>query len=129
VLNVALGGTLLQDIKTLVGSRVDHDPPIPRADFAHDVAVVRGTSLHQIMGGRDVVRVNSLHHQAVGDVGHGLVVSARSVGDDVVEGIESRDHRFVVGVQWHPESLWESDPGSCRLFEALVAACGVPCRA
>jgi putative glutamine amidotransferase len=70
--------------------------------------------------------VNSFHHQAVDDLGKGVVVSARSAQDDVVEGIEMPGHRFMVGVQWHPESFWGRPAGFGPLFEALTAAPLVP---
>jgi putative glutamine amidotransferase len=66
--------------------------------------------------------VNSFHHQAVRDLGQGLVLSARCPADGVVEGLEMPDRRFVVAVQWHPESFWDHAPSFQPLFEALVGA-------
>jgi putative glutamine amidotransferase len=66
--------------------------------------------------------VNSFHHQAVKDVGEGLVVSARSEDDGVIEGLERPASRFVVGVQWHPEAFWDKGAAFQPLFEALVRA-------
>lgn len=122
VLNVATGGTLLQDLPSDLGRVVEHDPDVERYAPAHDVAVVPGTRLHQLLG-RDQVAVNSFHHQAVDSLGRGLVVSARCPADQVVEGIEVPDRRFAVGVQWHPEAYWGGRPGGFpALFEGLVAA-------
>ncbi len=121
VLNVATGGTLIQDIPSLVAGACDHDPPVERWERAHEVRVLPGTHLREILG-RDTVAVNSFHHQAVKDPGRGIVVSARSAPDDVVEGIELPDRRFALGVQWHPESFWREAEGFRPLFDALVRA-------
>jgi putative glutamine amidotransferase len=80
-----------------------------------------GTRLRAILG-RDRVAVNSFHHQSVRDVGRGLVVSARSPEDAVVEGLEAPGRRFAVAVQWHPEGFWNQRENFGSLFEALVEA-------
>jgi putative glutamine amidotransferase len=121
VLNVATGGTLVQDLPSELGRIVDHDPRRQRWQVAHDVGVVPGTHLREILG-RETVSVNSFHHQAVEQLGKGAVVSARSKKDDVIEGIEMPDRKFVLGVQWHPESFWGRPEGFRPLFEALTAA-------
>lgn len=121
VLNVATGGTLVQDIPSEVAGAVDHDPKVERWQAAHEVRVLRGTKLREVLG-KDSVAVNSFHHQAVGRVGRGLVVSARSESDDVIEAIEAPDRRFFLGVQWHPEGFWREEEGFHALFEALVQA-------
>jgi putative glutamine amidotransferase len=120
VLNVATGGTLVQDLPSELGS-MDHDPRRQRWQVAHDVRIVPGTRLSEILG-RDKVSVNSFHHQAVENLGAGLIVSARSEKDDVVEGIEMPGRHFVVAVQWHPESFLGRPDGFRSLFEALRAA-------
>jgi putative glutamine amidotransferase len=121
VLNVATGGTLVQDIPSQIQGAIDHDPKGERWEPAHEVRILPGTRLRSILG-RDRVAVNSIHHQAVRTPGHGLVISACSVGDDVVEGIEMPTHRFVVGVQWHPEAFWDQPRDFQPLFAALVDA-------
>jgi putative glutamine amidotransferase len=121
VLNVAAGGTLVQDIPSQVPGDVNHDPERERWETAHDVQIVPGTRLRAILG-RDSLAVNSFHHQSVKDVGRGLVVSARSPEDAVVEGLEAPDRRFAVAVQWHPESFWNQRESFSSLFEALVEA-------
>ncbi|MET0552461.1 MAG: gamma-glutamyl-gamma-aminobutyrate hydrolase family protein [Vicinamibacteria bacterium] len=121
VLNVATGGTLVQDIPSELESTVDHDPEGERWHRAHAVRVLPGTRLRAILE-RDEVAVNSFHHQAVKDVGEGLVVSARATADGVVEAVERPASRFVVGVQWHPEAFWDKDGAFQPLFEALVRA-------
>jgi putative glutamine amidotransferase len=66
--------------------------------------------------------VNSFHHQAIAKLGDGLVVSARSSGDGLIEGVEMPGRRFVVGVQWHPESFYHQADGFQPLFRAVSAA-------
>jgi putative glutamine amidotransferase len=122
VLNVAAGGTLVQDIPSQLAGSIDHDPDTPRSAVAHTVRVADGTRLHAILG-EPRVEVNSFHHQSVKDLGRGLIATAWSEPDSVVEGIESPKHRFVVGVQWHPEGFWRE-----RRFQALFAAHAEACR-
>jgi putative glutamine amidotransferase len=122
VLNVAAGGTLVQDIPSQVAGSRDHNPDVPRAQTAHEVRLVAGTRLQAILGGERAA-VNSFHHQAVGAPGQGVVVSAVCDDDQVIEGIELPSRRFAVGVQWHPESFWRAQPGFHALFAAHVEAC------
>jgi putative glutamine amidotransferase len=120
VLNVATGGTLIQDIPSEVPGARAHDPDVERWETCHEVEILPGTRLREILG-TERAAVNSFHHQSVKQLGRDLVLSARS-SDGVVEGIEMprRSRRFVVGVQWHPESFWDHPPGFKPLFEALV---------
>jgi putative glutamine amidotransferase len=121
VLNVARGGTLVQDIPSQWTGAMDHDARGRRWRRTHDVDVLPGTRLRALLR-RDSVAVNSFHHQAVSDLGDGLVVSARS-RDGVVEGLEMPGRRFVVAVQWHPESFWNREDSFQLLFDAHVEAC------
>jgi len=124
ILNVALGGNLLQDIPTEIESALPHKIEEPLAEFAHEVNVVDGSLLRRSMNGvlpNQGCRVNSRHHQAVKRLGEGLVVSARAP-DGVIEAIEHTGAHFCLGVQWHPENFWHT--GEFRsLFEAFVQAC------
>jgi putative glutamine amidotransferase len=122
VLNVATGGTLVQDIPSELPGALDHDPDTERWQTSHEVEILPGTRLRAILG-KDKVPVNSFHHQAVKTLGAGLTLSARSA-DGVVEGLEMPARRFVVGVQWHPESFWDRTPNFQPLFGALVQAAG-----
>ncbi len=119
-LNVASGGTLIQDVSDMVPHAIRHQyfPEKPRNYVAHDVATVEGTRLSAILGSS--AHVNSFHHQAVENVGSGFRVSAYAP-DGVIEAIEHVNGTFAVGVQWHPESLIESDTKMMALFEAFVA--------
>ncbi len=120
VLNVALGGTLYQDIPTQIRHALRHNfhPDHPRNYLGHEVLVRSETYLSAVLG-VERLRVNSFHHQSVRDVAPGLQVVA-SAPDGVIEAIEAQDKRFVLGVQWHPEELTEDDPRMKRLFEAWV---------
>jgi putative glutamine amidotransferase len=122
VLNVATGGTLFQDIPSQVEGAMDHDPKVERWEVSHDVRVLPGTRLREILG-RETVQVNSFHHQAVKDLGDGLLCSARAA-DGVIEGVEAPAKRFVLGVQWHPEAFWAQTETFAKLFQAFVRAGG-----
>lgn len=119
VLNVATGGTLFQDIPSDLSGGEVHDSDRERWQRSHDVRILPGTRLRELLG-EDTVAVNSFHHQAVKDLGRGLRVTAVSGEGEVVEGIEAEASRFVVGVQWHPESFWNQPEGFGVLFAALV---------
>jgi putative glutamine amidotransferase len=118
LLNVALGGTLLQHIPDEWPGALEHEQPNPRTQPGHTIKVEPGTLLHRVTR-MDEMPVNSAHHQAVKGTGHGLVVDARAP-DGIIEGIEAPRRRFVLGVEWHPE--YALSPGDTRIFEALVAA-------
>jgi putative glutamine amidotransferase len=121
VLNVALGGTLVQDIPDEIPQAGAHRlKDVPRWQIAHEVEVASGTRLREILG-RDVLPVNSSHHQAVRDLGRGLQVAARSC-DGVIEAVELPGRRFVVGVQWHPEAMWNQEPDHQEVFRAFIRA-------
>ncbi len=121
VLNVATGGTLIQDIPSEVTGGVEHDSRRERWEQAHPVQILEGTRVREILK-RGTVSVNSFHHQAVARVGSGLVVSALSAGDQLIEGVEMPDRRFALGVQWHPESFWNRADNFQALFAAMVRA-------
>ncbi len=118
LLNVVLGGTLIQHIPDEVEGALAHEQPNPRNEPGHPVRVEVGSLLHRICGVADM-DVNSAHHQAAKEVGPGVVVSARAP-DGVIEGIEAPERRFCLGVQWHPE--YGVGAGDGAIFEALVAA-------
>jgi putative glutamine amidotransferase len=118
LLNVALGGTLIQDIADEVPQALPHRQPNPRNEPGHGVRIVAGTLLHRIAA-TERLGVNSAPHQAVKETAPGVVIDA--VADDgIVEGIEDPRRRFCLGVQWHPE--FEINEADRRIFRALVAA-------
>jgi putative glutamine amidotransferase len=118
-MNVAAGGTLVQDIGDQLPHAIKHQyfPEQPRNYVAHDIELVEGTRLAKIMGSK--ARVNSFHHQAIATVAPGFRVSAYAP-DGVIEAIESSNGNFAIGVQWHPESLVDTDPAMYALFETFV---------
>jgi putative glutamine amidotransferase len=123
VLNVAEGGTLVQDIPSSVRTDLSHSIDVPKDHHAHAVTVTPGTRLAAALGGAapaQTFAVNSRHHQAVAKVAPSFVVSAVSA-DGVVEAIERPASTFCLGVQWHPENFWKSGEFA-GLFAALVAA-------
>lgn len=127
-LNVACGGTLYQDIAAQVPAAIKHDYTLAqnhldRTHLPHDVTVKAGSRVADILGSA-VVPVNSIHHQAVKDLGDGLTATAFAP-DGIVEAIEGPPGAFVLGVQWHPEELVETQPVMRRLFEAFLAAAAV----
>jgi putative glutamine amidotransferase len=120
LLNVALGGTLIQHIPDAIPAALAHEQPNPRDQPGHEVRVRPGTKLRQIVGA-DRLAVNSAHHQAVLAPGPGVDINA-DASDGVIEGIEDAGRRFCIGVQWHPE--FELSAGDRNLFASLVAASG-----
>jgi len=127
VVNVALGGSLYQDIADQYRDTADptrkplpHSQTEPRDQPTHAVKVMgEGTRLGKILGALEL-EVNSMHHQAIKTLGRGLREVAWAP-DGIIEGVELADgNRFVVGVQWHPEELVARDPAACNLFAALV---------
>jgi len=118
LLNVVLGGTLIQHIPDEVSEALSHEQPNPRTEAGHRVNVAKGTLLHRICG-VDELEVNSAHHQAVKSVGVGVVVDALAP-DGVIEGIEDPRYRYCLGVQWHPE--YSISQGDEKIFDALIAA-------
>ncbi|PYQ73756.1 MAG: hypothetical protein DMG04_12675 [Acidobacteria bacterium] len=126
VLNVACGGTLVQDIPTQINGALNHSltvPPNSPYSLAHEVWVEKDSILSKLMGDRltaDTCEVNSRHHQAVKDVAKGFRVAA-TAPDGVIEAIEDPAARFCLGVQWHPENFWRT--GEFRaLFEGFLEA-------
>jgi putative glutamine amidotransferase len=123
VLNVAAGGTLLQDIPSQHEGAVVHDVPKTKTAMAHAVNVAPGTRLAKLLGERltgGTVDVNSRHHQAIRRLAPGFIVSATAL-DGIVEAIEQPSASFCVGVQWHPENFWRTGEFAA-LFTGLVHA-------
>ncbi len=117
VVNVARGGTLIQDLPSESPSDVPHQRPKQRNRRDHRVILSAGSRLARIAGSQRI-DVNSRHHQAVDRPAADLVVTA-TAPDGVIEALEARDDRWVVAVQWHPENLHD-DPASKRLFREFV---------
>lgn len=122
MMDVALGGTMYQDLPSQFGTQVDHSQieKLPFTQPSHWVEVVPGTKVAQATGGGRIM-VNSMHHQAVKDVADCFTVSALA-DDGLVEALEHKTARYMVGVQWHPEFLWPEYDHAMGIFRQLVRA-------
>ncbi|MBI3609218.1 MAG: gamma-glutamyl-gamma-aminobutyrate hydrolase family protein [Nitrospirae bacterium] len=118
LLNVAMDGSLIQDIATQMRGALVHQQETVATRVSHRVEITRGTRLHKILR-TDLLKVNSSHHQAPKKIAPGWVVNAVAT-DGIIEGLESPRHRFAIGVQWHPEFLYQKDEASQRLFRAFL---------
>ncbi|MEM7224421.1 MAG: gamma-glutamyl-gamma-aminobutyrate hydrolase family protein [Pseudomonadota bacterium] len=118
LLNVALGGTLIQHIPDQVPGALAHEQPNPRDEPGHEVLIEPGSLLHRVAGAQRIP-VNSAHHQAVETVGPGVVISGRAP-DGVIEAIEAPGRRFCLGVQWHPE--YAISPADNAIFDGFCTA-------
>ena len=119
-INVALGGTLYQDIPAQLKTPIDHLPAYSATNTTHAIHIAPGSLLRRIAG-KARVDVNSSHHQSVKTVAPNLLRTAVAP-DGVIEAIEAPDRTFILGVQWHPEFLYDRDPIQRRLFSALIRA-------
>jgi putative glutamine amidotransferase len=119
-LNVFLSGTLIQDVPSEIGTKVVHsDCKEGAPDLLHGIAIETESRISKMAGAREVI-VNSSHHQAVLLPGRDLRITARAP-DGVIEAVEwTGDENWVIGVQWHPERMMESDPLTQSLFGSLV---------
>ncbi|MGE5707113.1 MAG: gamma-glutamyl-gamma-aminobutyrate hydrolase family protein [Bacteroidota bacterium] len=123
VLNVAFGGTLIQDLPSQRPDAMQHMQKAARHHDTHWVDVLEGTKLYQVLG-QTRVRTNSLHHQAIDEVAPGFRLCG-TAGDGTIEAIEDVASRFILGVQWHPESMASHDPVMKGLFSSFVEAATV----
>ncbi len=118
ILNVACGGTIYQDLERVGFPVVNHmQTSQRRRDISHQVLFQPHTRMHRFFG--DYAFTNSFHHQAIHRLGKGLIATGLT-GDNIIEAIEMPSHPFIVGVQWHPESMLETAPNMKQLFYALV---------
>jgi putative glutamine amidotransferase len=123
VVNVALGGSLFQDVAAQLPGSIKHDyfptKEKPARDYlAHTIRTVRGSRLREFLGSEEVA-VNSMHHQAIKKLAPGLTVTAVAP-DGVIEGVEGTNGQYLVGVQWHPEELTDQDAGMRQLFSSFI---------
>ncbi|MEC5425639.1 gamma-glutamyl-gamma-aminobutyrate hydrolase family protein [Virgibacillus sp. C22-A2] len=122
-LNIAAGGDMYQDIYAQVdGQLLQHRQKAPIDYGSHFVNVTQGSLLHQLTGS-EKIRVNSLHHQANRRVPNSFQVGGKA-SDGVIEAVESNEHAFVLGVQWHPEGMVGSgDEASLKIYKGFIEAC------
>jgi putative glutamine amidotransferase len=119
-LNVAFGGSLYQDIGAQRSKPLQHRQPSPATRLSHGVTIAPGSLLRRIVK-TGAMRVNSSHHQSVKEVAPSLVASAVA-SDGIIEAIESQSQRFFLGIQWHPEFLFEHHKLHRRIFQAFLDA-------
>ena len=118
LINVALGGTLIQHIPDEHLESLDHNQGDIRHEPCHPVKILKNTMLDQIIGKEDLA-VNSIHHQAVKDLGQGVAANAIA-SDGIIEGIEATKYKFCLGIQWHPEFNVSTQDAS--VFKAFIEA-------
>ena len=105
LINIIYGGSLIQDIDKEINTNIRHEQPNPRNQTSHSVTIIKNTYLSDIIS-KNIIKVNSAHHQSVKDAGLGLKINALAK-DGVIEGIEDPNLNFCMGLQWHPEFLIE----------------------
>lgn len=121
MMNVFFGGTLYQDLPTQAPSDVAHRMAPPDHRCCHSCILVPGSPL-AVLSGRDTVGVNSHHHQAIKDLAPGFSVMGRCE-DGIIEAIWNPEKKFLWGVQWHPEKIWDIEDSSALVFRAFIDAC------
>lgn len=122
LINVALGGTLYQDIPSEIKTDLTHKQEHPHSEPAHEANVVSGSLLHSLIG-KSRIHINSLHHQAIKELGDGL--SPMAVADDgIIEAIVRTGKRLVWGFQWHPEKTFDNSEDSKAIFKKFIEECG-----
>ena len=119
--NVALGGTLYQDLPSECPSDIAHRQNEDKFEFSHDIAVLPDTPLAALLG-VSRIRGNSFHHQALKSLGTSLAVMAKA-DDGVIEAFWSVDHPYLRAYQWHPERLYDKDENARIIFADFIGAC------
>lgn len=122
ILNVFFGGSLYQDLSYDKKIYIKHNQEYNPKSLSHTVELTKGTKLYDIFN-KDKINVNSFHHQTIDKLADGLLVSAVSP-DGVIEAIEHKEYNFVLGVQWHPEMLYEVCENMNLIFKALIESIG-----
>lgn len=122
VLNIALGGSIYQDIFSQIKDRdiIKHKQEAPGWYPVHDINIKEGSKVYAAFG-KSSTGVNSFHHQAVKELGSGLEAVAWSP-DGIIEAVEHKTNSFAVGVQWHPELMWKENSEQLGLFTMFVKA-------
>lgn len=123
ILNVALGGTMYQDICSQIDTElIQHTQKAPKGHGSHSVNILKDSLLHRITG-EEKIMVNSWHHQANRQIPSTYTISGRA-NDGIIEAIESEAYPFVLGVQWHPEIMATgNDKPSLKIFDGFIKAC------
>lgn len=121
-INIALGGDIYQDISAQTNTQVKimHYQKSKGSTTIHKIHIIEDTLLRKIIGKKEIL-VNSFHHQVVRNLGNNLSVAATS-SDGLIEAITMENHPFFLGVQWHPEDLYEVEEDARKLFDSFVVA-------
>ena len=120
-LNVAMGGSLYQDINSSIQTKLVHRQEHPHTQPSHDISIMHGTPFYGVLE-EDSIAINSWHHQAVKKLGEGLAVMAQAE-DGIIEAIYMPGRRYFVGVQWHPERSFDVDAKSRKIFAHFLHCC------
>lgn len=123
VMNIAADGDIYQDMYSQLtederGRLIKHDQSAPKWYGSHKIKIEKKSKLYNIFK-KEELFVNSFHHQAVRKIGNKLVMSA-TTNDNIIEGIESIENKFAIGVQWHPELMWQKDECFLLIFRELI---------
>lgn len=118
ILSIASGGSIYQDIYNNNISNIKHYQQAPKYYPTHTIEINKSSKLMSIYK-KDILDVNSFHHQAVCSIGHDIIISARAK-DNIIEAIEYKKYKFILGVQWHPEAMFEKYPEHLELFKSFI---------
>lgn len=121
MINVYFGGTLYQDIPNQLTTGENHRMEAPYHRTSHNCVLTEGSPLRELSG-RAVIGVNSHHHQSIKDMAPGFL-SMGACEDGIIEAIWNPNEKFLWGVQWHPEQIWDIEEASAKIFEAFIEAC------
>ena len=124
VINVALGGTLYQDLPTEYETSLSHKQAAPNTEPSHEIRILPDTPLSYLIG-KATMMGNSFHHQAIKALGRGLFPTA-TAEDGIIEAVSLEGYPYLRAYQWHPERLCSFDADNLRLFEDFIAACRQP---
>lgn len=122
VINVALGGSLYQDIPAQIPSNIAHRQIEGQTEYSHNVNVVSNTPLHKLVGGINKINANSFHHQSIKTLGNGLKLMA-TADDGVIEGAYLEGDRYLRIYQWHPEKLFDKYDVNNEIIKDFIDAC------
>ena len=121
LINVALGGTLYQDIPSMCITDISHTQSEPRFEHSHEVNVIKDTPLYSLVGA-ERIKANSFHHQAIKDIGEGLEIMAQA-DDGIIEAVYAKNRKYLRAYQWHPERIYQIDKNQALIFEEFISAC------
>ena len=121
LINVAMGGTLYQDILTEYVSDIAHIQKEGKFEHSHEVNVINGSPLYNLLG-NERIKINSFHHQAIKKLAEGLDVMARA-DDGIIEAVYASEYKYLRAYQWHPERIYQIDKNQALIFEDFINAC------